>query len=245
MKRLLPFLIAFIIFQNFIAPMFGSFSYIILIIFMVFVFPRMLAQIQSNPKQPPTFNIPGQTTVNNPRTSVEDWNPNENWNPNAQSDSNKPVFNIPGQTTVNNPKTSVEDWNPNENWDPNAKNDSNKPVTVDPTRSELFSQNNQTKSVVSKTLPITLVLPPKKQREDDALMFLSEGEEVVLIATGSRNRPVAVYDRSKHLIGYLPPAIGVKMVRFLDANRVQFAKVESVNERFNNKVIKISIEIKQ
>lgn len=201
MRKILPFLIFIFIFQTFIAPIFGGYS-LLLLLLVIFVLPAILSSRQVSTKSP---------------------------SPNQPSNSE-------------NSKQSDTQLDPLEQWDPEIINQTVEVKPMD--KPTPFDTNQVFKTQVKTTKAIPVILPPKQQREDDALMFLSENEEVILSATGSRNRPIAVYDRSKHLIGYLAPAIGLNLLKYLDAGKISYAQIDSISQRFNTPSIKIKVEIK-
>lgn len=94
------------------------------------------------------------------------------------------------------------------------------------------------------TMTIKLLNLPKKLQSEETMMFLNEGEQVILEPPASSIATVAVYDRSKHLLGYIPKTKNRNILTLISQQRIIRAKIIKLNKSAWNKYIEIEITYK-
>jgi hypothetical protein len=94
------------------------------------------------------------------------------------------------------------------------------------------------------TTTMRLMYPPKKLQKEETMMFLNEGEQVILEPPASSLATVAVYDRSKHLLGYIPKLKNGTVLSLINQQRIIRGKITKLNKTMWNKFIEIEISYK-
>jgi len=114
-------------------------------------------------------------------------------------------------------------------------------ATYDPVLVEIDRFNDL---VSTSTMKVRLLNPPKKHRDEETMMFLNEGEQVILEPATSRLSTIAVYDRSKHLLGYIPKNKNNTILQLINQQRIIKGIIISLNKSFFTHTIDIEIEYK-
>lgn len=103
-------------------------------------------------------------------------------------------------------------------------------------------KNSHFKEISQVTsLTLRLMPAPKKLQSEDATLFLHEGEQCIFKLPKSSLATVAVYDRSMHLIGYIPKIKNSLIVNLIDNQRLIKGEVIKLNKSTWNKYIEIEI----
>ncbi len=87
-----------------------------------------------------------------------------------------------------------------------------------------------------------LVNPTKKNRPEETMMFLNEGEQVILEPPTSALATVAVYDRSKHLLGYVPKMKNNVVLSLINSERIVKGQIIKLTKNFFMQNIEIEIK---
>ncbi len=95
--------------------------------------------------------------------------------------------------------------------------------------------------VGTSTLKTTLINPPKKHRPEETMMFLNEGEQVILEPPTSALSTIAVYDRSKHLLGYIPKMKNNIVLSLINNERIIKGQITRLTKNFLTQTIEIEI----
>ena len=95
--------------------------------------------------------------------------------------------------------------------------------------------------VGTSSITTTLVNPPKKQRPEETMMFLNEGEQVILEPPTSALSTVAVYDRSKHLLGYIPKMKNNTVLSLINNERIIKGQITKLTKNFLTQSIEVEI----
>lgn len=114
-------------------------------------------------------------------------------------------------------------------------------ATYDPALVEINRFGDMTQTT---TTTIRLINPPKRLQTEDVMLFLNEGEQIILEPPASVIATVAVYDRSKHLIGYIPKTKNGTMISLINQQKITRGIVTKINRSAWNKYIEIEITYK-
>lgn len=98
--------------------------------------------------------------------------------------------------------------------------------------------------IPTSILTTTLINPLKKLRPEETMMFLNEGEQVIMEPPASALSTVAVYDRSKHLIGYIPKTKNNMVLALLKNQRIIKGRITRINKTLFGNQIEIEIKYK-
>lgn len=123
----------------------------------------------------------------------------------------------------------------------NTKNPDDTIGTYDPALVEINRFGDLAQATTTR---MRLVNPPKKLQCEEITMFLNEGEQVILEPPTTSLATIAVYDRSKHLLGYIPKIKNGVVLSLIAQQRIIRAKVIKLNKSFWNKYIEIEITYK-
>lgn len=115
-------------------------------------------------------------------------------------------------------------------------------ATYDPALVEI---NRFDDLVQTSTIKMTLLNPPKKDRPEETMMFLNEGEQIILEPPTSMLATVAVYDRSKHLLGYVPKTRNGTVMSLINSERIVKGYISKLTKTLLTNNIEIEIEYKQ
>lgn len=96
----------------------------------------------------------------------------------------------------------------------------------------------------TSTMTVRLLNPPRKLQSEETMMFLNEGELVILEPPASSLATVAVYDRSKHLLGYVPKTKNGTILSLINQQRIIKGRVIRLNKSMWNKFIQVEITYK-
>jgi|SRR5690554_1214147 len=113
--------------------------------------------------------------------------------------------------------------------------------TYDPALIEINRFDDQ---IATSTLITPLVNPLKKLRPEETMMFLNEGEQVIMEPPTSSLSTVAVYDRSKHLLGYIPKTKNNAVLALLKNQRIVKGQITELSKTLFGHRIVIEIEYK-
>jgi len=123
----------------------------------------------------------------------------------------------------------------------NTRNPDDTIATYDPALVEMNRFGDMTKTT---STTIKLLTPPRKLQNEDVMLFLNEGEQVILEPPASAIATVAVYDRSKHLIGYIPKTKNGIVVSLINQQKITRGIVTKLNRSAWNKYIEIELTYK-
>lgn len=98
--------------------------------------------------------------------------------------------------------------------------------------------------IPTSSVKTTLVNPIKKLRPEETMMFLNEGEQVIMEPPTSALSTVAVYDRSKHLIGYIPKTKNNMVLALLKNQRIVKGQITRIKKTLFGHHVEIEIEYK-
>ena len=112
-------------------------------------------------------------------------------------------------------------------------------ATYDPALVEISRFEDQ---VGTSTMTMILVNPTKKNRPEETMMFLNEGEQVILEPPTSALATVAVYDRSKHLLGYVPKMKNNVVLSLINSERIVKGQIIKLTKNFFMQNIEIEIK---